>query len=149
MVNKLHFVCTLLCGSKVHVALFLSKITCNINCFFCARSNFYCEPNIVSKWITMHNKNSLFFFFQFLLPLDVLKLNISECHFSVASLRHACTIVMLSNQHLDLPHLWSWMYYFGKAELLTKTDLDRFVNNILEELLFCVWKIFLFLRTAH
>ncbi len=38
-------------------------------------------------------------------------------------LRHLCAIIMLSNQHLDIPH-------HGKAEVLTNTDLDRFVNNI-------------------
>ncbi len=26
--------------------------------------------------------------------------------FFVASLRHTCAIIMLSNQHLDMPHLW-------------------------------------------
>ena len=28
-----------------------------------------------------------------------------EWHFIVASLRHTCAIIMLSNQHLDMPHL--------------------------------------------
>ncbi len=27
-------------------------------------------------------------------------------HFIVASLRHTCAIIMLYNQHLDMPHLW-------------------------------------------
>ncbi len=35
----------------------------------------------------------------------VIKLHILECHFIVASLRHTCAIIMLSNQHLDMPHL--------------------------------------------
>ncbi len=47
------------------------------------------------------------------------------------SLRHTCAIIMLSNQHLDTPHLW--MDYLGKGEVLTNTDLDRFVNNIWEK----------------
>ncbi len=29
-----------------------------------------------------------------------------EWPFIVASLRHTCAIIMLSNQHLDIPHLW-------------------------------------------
>ncbi len=33
------------------------------------------------------------------------KLHIIEWSFIVASLRHACAIIMLSNQHLDMPHL--------------------------------------------
>ncbi len=35
----------------------------------------------------------------------VIKLHILEWHFIVASLRHTCAIIMLSNQHLDMPHL--------------------------------------------
>ncbi len=37
---------------------------------------------------------------------SVIKLHILECHFIVASLRHTCTKIMVSNQHLDVPHLW-------------------------------------------
>ncbi len=36
----------------------------------------------------------------------VIKLHILEWPFIVASLRHICAIIMLSNQHLDMPHLW-------------------------------------------
>ncbi len=36
----------------------------------------------------------------------VIKLHILEWSFIVASLRHTCAIIMLSNQHLDMPHLW-------------------------------------------
>ncbi len=35
----------------------------------------------------------------------VVKLHILEWPFIVASLRHTCAIIMLSNQHLDMPHL--------------------------------------------
>ncbi len=67
----------------------------------------------------------------------VIKLHILEWFRSsiVASLRHTCAIIMLSNQHLDMPHLWGgpWMDYLGKGEVLTNTDLDRFVNNIWEK----------------
>ncbi len=35
----------------------------------------------------------------------VIKLHILEWPFIVASLRHTCAIIMLSNQHLDIPHL--------------------------------------------
>ena len=38
-----------------------------------------------------------------------------------------------------MPHLWGWMDYLGKGELLTNTDLDRFVNNIWEKWFFCVY----------
>ncbi len=34
------------------------------------------------------------------------KLHILEWPFIVASLRHTCAIIMLSNKHLDMPHLW-------------------------------------------
>ncbi len=36
----------------------------------------------------------------------VIKLRILEWPFILANLRHTCTIIMLSNQHLDMPHLW-------------------------------------------
>ncbi len=61
----------------------------------------------------------------------VIKLHILEWSFIVVSLRHTCAVIMLSNQHLDMPHLrLRWMNYLGKGEVLTNTDLDRFVNNI-------------------
>ncbi len=36
----------------------------------------------------------------------VIKPHILDWSFIVASLRHTCAIIMLSNQHLDMPHLW-------------------------------------------
>ncbi len=36
----------------------------------------------------------------------VIKLHILEWPFIVASLRHTCAIIMLSNQYFDMPHLW-------------------------------------------
>ncbi len=58
-------------------------------------------------------------------PPNTVKLHILEWPFIVASLRHTCAIIMPSNQHLDMPHLWGgWIISF------TNTDLDRFVNNI-------------------
>ncbi len=39
-------------------------------------------------------------------PLNTVKLHILEWPFIVASLRHTCAIIILSNQHLDMPHLW-------------------------------------------
>ncbi len=39
-------------------------------------------------------------------PPNTVKLHIFEWPFIMASLRHTCTIIMLSNQHLDIPHLW-------------------------------------------
>ncbi len=39
-------------------------------------------------------------------PPNTVKLHILEWPFIVASLRHTLCIIMLSNQHLDMPHLW-------------------------------------------
>ncbi len=39
-------------------------------------------------------------------PPNTVKLHILEWPFIVASLRHTCAIIMLSNQHLAMPHLW-------------------------------------------
>ncbi len=38
--------------------------------------------------------------------VPVLKLHILEWPFIVTSLMHTCAIIILSNQHLDIPHLW-------------------------------------------
>ncbi len=56
----------------------------------------------------------------------VIKLHISEWPFTVASLRHTCPIIMLSNQHLDLPHLWGGWIILAKEKCsltLIYTDL--------------------------
>ncbi len=37
---------------------------------------------------------------------NTVKLHILELPFIVASVRHTCAIIMLSNQHLDMLHLW-------------------------------------------
>ncbi len=37
---------------------------------------------------------------------NTVKLHILEWPFIVASLRQICAIIMLSNQHFDMPHLW-------------------------------------------
>ncbi len=43
-------------------------------------------------------------------PPNTVKLHILECPFIMTSLRHTCAIIMLSNQHLDIPHLWGgWL----------------------------------------
>ncbi len=39
-------------------------------------------------------------------PPNTVKLHILEWPFIVGSLRHTCAIIILSNQHLDMPHLW-------------------------------------------
>ncbi len=39
-------------------------------------------------------------------PSNTVKLHILEWPFIVASLRHICAIIMLSNRNLDMPHLW-------------------------------------------
>ncbi len=64
---------------------------------------------------------------------NTVKLHILEWPFIVASLRHTCAIIILFNQHLDMPHLWGGWIILGKGEMLTHTDLDRFVNNIWEK----------------
>ena len=74
----------------------------------------------------------------------------AEWPFIVASLRYTCAIFMLSNQHFDMPHLLGGMDNLGKGEVLTNTDLDRFVNNIWEKWIFCVYrKKFRSLSSAH
>ncbi len=47
---------------------------------------------------------------------NTVKLPILQCPFIVASLRHTCAIIMLSNQHLDMPHLWGWWIISAKEK---------------------------------
>ena len=63
-------------------------------------------------------------------PPNKAKLHISEWPFMVASLSHTWATFMLSKKHLDMPHLCGGMDYLSKGEVLTNTDLERFVNNI-------------------
>ena len=61
------------------------------------------------------------------------KLHISEWPFIVGSIRYTCALIMMSDQHLDVAHLWGGMDYLSKAEVLTITHLDRldrFMNNV-------------------
>ncbi len=43
------------------------------------------------------------------------KLHSLQWPFIVASLRHTCAIIILSNQHLDMPHLWGGWIYNGST----------------------------------
>ncbi len=46
----------------------------------------------------------------FTYPPNTVKLHIIEWPFIVSRLRHTCVIIMLSNHHLDMPHLWGgWL----------------------------------------
>lgn len=51
-------------------------------------------------------------------------------------LYNTCAIIMLSKQYIDMAHLWRWLDYLSKGEVLSIIDLDRFVNNIWEKFLF-------------
>ncbi len=51
----------------------------------------------------------------------VMILHILEWPFIVAILRHTCAIIMLSNQHLDMPHLWGgWIISAKEKYSLTQ-----------------------------
>ncbi len=65
-------------------------------------------------------------------PPNIVKLHILERPFIVSSLRHTCVIIMLSNQHLDMPHLWGgWIISAKEKCSLTQiyTDLWIFERN--------------------
>ncbi len=49
-------------------------------------------------------------------PPNTIKLQILEWPFIVAGLRHTCARIMLSNQHLDMPHLWVGWIISAKEE---------------------------------
>ncbi len=54
----------------------------------------------------------------------VIKLHILEWPFIVASLRHTCVIIMLTNQHLDMPHLWGGWIISAKEKCSLKPYSD-------------------------
>ncbi len=58
-------------------------------------------------------------------PPHTEKLHILKWPFVVASLRHTCAIIMLSNQHLDMPHLWGgWIISAKEKCSLTQISTD-------------------------
>ncbi len=63
-------------------------------------------------------------------PPNTVKLHILEWPFIVASLRHTCAIIMLSNQHIDMPHLWGGWIISAKE----KCSLTQIYTDL--------WKIF-------
>ncbi len=57
----------------------------------------------------------------------VIKLHILEWPFIVASLRHTCAIIMLSNQHLDMPIMIHKHYFtFNKCQRRLERYLSTF-----------------------
>ncbi len=56
----------------------------------------------------------------------VVKLHILEWPFIVASLKHTCAIIMLSNQHLDMPHLWGGWIISAKV----KCSITQIYTNL-------------------
>ncbi len=66
------------------------------------------HDQLVVKWWAKANGGHTRYWLVFRSPWtpNTVKLHILECPFIVASLRHTCAIIMLSNQHLNMPHLW-------------------------------------------
>ncbi len=60
-------------------------------------------------------------------PPNTVKLHILEWPFIVASLRHTCAIIMLSNQHLDMPHLWGGLIISAKEKNVGKNKSVAFI----------------------
>ncbi len=56
-------------------------------------------------------------------PPNTVKLHILEWPFIVASLRHTCAIIMRSNQHLDMPHLWGGWIISAKEKYNTTIQI--------------------------
>ncbi len=60
----------------------------------------------------------------------VIKLHILEWSFIVASLRHTCAIIMLSNQHLDMPHLWGGWIITAKEKCSLTQIYEQYLREI-------------------
>ncbi len=60
----------------------------------------------------------------------VIKLHILEWPFIVASLRHTCAIIMLSNQHLDMPHLWGGWIISAKEKCSLTQICEQYLREI-------------------
>ncbi|ROL53228.1 F-box only protein 6 [Anabarilius grahami] len=63
-------------------------------------------------------------------PPNTVKRHILERPFIVASLRHTCAIIMLSNQHLDMPHLYAPLDVSGSEYQICVELLDERKNPI-------------------
>ncbi len=59
----------------------------------------------------------------------VIKLHILEWPFIVASLRHNCAIIMLSNQHLDITPV-RWMDYLAKEKCSLTQICEQYLREI-------------------
>ncbi len=55
-------------------------------------------------------------------PPNTVNFYILECPLIVPSLRHTCAIIMLSNQHLDMPHLWGGWITSSKEKCKGKKE---------------------------
>ncbi len=60
-------------------------------------------------------------------PPNTVKLQILKWPFIVASLRHTCAIITLSNQHLYMPHLWGGWIISAKEKWATSQQW--LINN--------------------
>ncbi len=60
----------------------------------------------------------------------VIKLHILEWPFIVTSLRHTCAIIMLSNQHLDMPHLWGGWIILAKEKCSLRQICEQYLREI-------------------
>ncbi len=74
-----------------------------------------------TTWSTLCEGDALTVFCTPRTPPHTVKLHILEWLFIVSSLRHTCAIIMLSNQHLDMSHLWGgWIISVKEECLLTQ-----------------------------
>ncbi len=63
-------------------------------------------------------------------PPNTVKLHILEWPFIVASLRYTCAIIMLSNQHLDMPHLWGGWIISTKEKCSLTQICEQYLREI-------------------
>lgn len=73
-------------------------------------------------------------------------MHVLEWPFIVTSPSHTYAIIMLFDQHLDMPRLSRWVEYLGKWDMLTNTHFNTFEFSVHEKvwnlLLYMMWQYF-------
>ncbi len=79
--------------------------TTRLYCYYRGKNNSYREEN----------------FYRYIANDKISPIPIIEWPFIVVSLRHTCAIIMLSNEHLDMPHQWGgWIISAKEKYSLTQ-----------------------------
>ncbi len=86
---------------KLEISQYIALLTVSQCIAIYHIATLYRDAYRIARFLPILSPNSL----QTYLNIAWDRQHILEWAFIVASLRHTCAIIMLSNQHLDMPHL--------------------------------------------